>query len=211
MRVAAIEESGHPELSKTDVLSAHLSRMCTQLMGYSEGTPFGQAIVMDIRGRVPGLPNDFVGNAAYVVGSADFLVGESLAHIASKNHDALTDYLQRPSERLVEVLQLGEDLIVQKALWLPFEMAAHFKKPEAAYINSFTKFPIYEVDFGVDDKPIKPVCVIPHNLQDPILIWPAPPEVGGIEIYFTGSFARALQKQGDDWWRQMLQFEDIEK
>ncbi|HET7133558.1 MAG TPA: hypothetical protein VFJ95_14995 [Gammaproteobacteria bacterium] len=46
---------------------------------------------------------------------------------------------------------------------------------------------------------------IPHNLGDPILVWPAPPAVGGLELYFSGPLARALGRAGgDERWRQEL-------
>ena len=60
------------------------------------------------------------------------------------------------------------------------------------------KLPIYDVDFGGRG----PVRAIPHNLLDPVLIWPAPPNVGGVEVYLTGMAAHAAARLADDdpWW-----------
>lgn len=64
--------------------------------------------------------------------------------------------------------------------------------------------PVYAVDFGAG----KPVFVVPHNLPDPVLIWPAPPSRGGVEVYFTGVIAHAVQKN-PHWLEQVKKF-DIE-
>jgi len=34
--------------------------------------------------------------------------------------------------------------------------------------------------------------VIPHNLQDQVVIWPAPPAACGVELYFAGVPTRYL-------------------
>ncbi len=33
----------------------------------------------------------------------------------------------------------------------------------------------------------RPVRVIPHDLPDPLLIWPAPPDRGGVEGYLNAA------------------------
>jgi len=60
------------------------------------------------------------------------------------------------------------------------------------------------VDFGLG----KPVSVIPHDLRDQVLIWPAPPAKGGIEVYFSGITARRIRKlkEGDVWLQEMKQY-----
>jgi len=77
----------------------------------------------------------------------------------------------------------------------PFKLPdMHAKKPTVAYINNFSKLPIYDLDFGSG----KPQFVIPHNLYDQVVIWPAYPEKGGVEVYFSGIPARIIKKQGTD-------------
>lgn len=54
----------------------------------------------------------------------------------------------------------------------------------------------------------KSVTVVPHNLIDPILIWPAHSSKGGVEVYFTGILARAIDKlkEEDPWLQEMKQY-----
>ncbi len=42
------------------------------------------------------------------------------------------------------------------------------------------------------------------------MIWPAPPEQGGVEIYFGGLYARALKElpADDPWWSEMRRPEE---
>lgn len=77
-------------------------------------------------------------------------------------------------------------------------------KPTIMCINNFSKFPIYSVDFGNGI----PIRAIPHNLGDSMLIWPAPPEQGGLEIYFASVVAHAVNKLSakDPWLEEMRQF-----
>ena len=55
---------------------------------------------------------------------------------------------------------------------------------------------------------MKPVLNIPHNLPDPILIWPAHPDRGGLDVFLTGVIARAINRLDDHhaWWHEMLHF-----
>jgi len=50
---------------------------------------------------------------------------------------------------------------------------------------------------------------IPHNLPDPVLIWPAPPTRGGFDVFFTGMAARAVKRLAPNhpWWTALHQFE----
>ncbi|MBF8269283.1 MAG: hypothetical protein HW386_992 [Gammaproteobacteria bacterium] len=73
------------------------------------------------------------------------------------------------------------------------------RRPTLFYTNSFWKFPVYDVVFGEAARPVRPVRAIPHNLGDPIVLWPAaPPSVGGVELYFSGTLARAVERLGKD-------------
>ncbi len=80
-------------------------------------------------------------------------------------------------------MELNLYTIKQKLPLAPFEvMGMHAKKPSVVYLNNFSRLHIYDIDFGRGN----PVKVIPHNLQDQVVIWPAPPKVGGVELYFAG-------------------------
>ena len=86
----------------------------------------------------------------------------------------------------------------------------HATRPTTVYVNSFSRVPIYEVDFGDEGSPVRPVLAIPHDLPDPVLIWPAPPGTGGVEVFLTGRMARAAARPdaGDPWWKELRSFED---
>ncbi len=210
LRLAAVEETGKPELSNIDALSAHLARMCAGLIKLSDGVEFSQVIVADTRQRFEKLPPHFVGNAAFGVRGADFFVGQSLGEVAVLNHEMFGPFLTKPSAAYTYEYKLASELMHYKSLWLPYNfLKAHSRRPQMIYLNSFAKFPIYEVDFGGDNNPNPPVYVIPHVLPDPVLIWPAPPARGGIEVFLTGALAKALMRLSSDdpWWQEMLQFE----
>ena len=78
------------------------------------------------------------------------------------------------------------------------------KRPTIAHINNFSKLRIYDIDFGSG----KPVSVIPHNLSDQVLIWPALPVKGGLEVYFSVIPALRIRKlkEGDAWLKEMMQY-----
>lgn len=72
-----------------------------------------------------------------------------------------------------------------------FDIAGMYaRKPTVFQVNNLSRFPIYEVDFDSG----KPVLAIPPDLPNPILIWPAPPWKGGIEVYFSGVLAHVARK-----------------
>ncbi len=82
--------------------------------------------------------------------------------------------------------------------YAPVDIAGiNAKKPTMAYINNFSKLPIYDLDFGSG----KPEFVIPHDLLDQVVIWPAHPDKGRVEVYFSGIPARMIDKlkKEDSW------------
>ena len=96
---------------------------------------------------------------------------------------------------------------------MPYDVAAmHAARPTLTYVNNFWALPIYDVDFGEEGAPVLPVAAIPHALPDPVLLWPAPPDQGGVEVYFAGRHARALRRlpKDDPWWTELRQFETKE-
>ena len=80
----------------------------------------------------------------------------------------------------------------------------HSKIPTVIHINNFTNLHIYDIDFGSG----KPISVIPHDLGDQVLIWPANPKKGGMEIYFSGRPAQIINKmkKEDPWFQEMKQY-----
>jgi hypothetical protein len=66
-------------------------------------------------------------------------------------------------------------------------------------VKNFSKLHIYDIDFGSG----LPVKVIPHNLSDQVVIWPAPPAVGGVEVYFSGIPIRYVSLLQGDYFDQL--------
>lgn len=206
LRERAERESGCTELSNNDILTAHLSRMQMQLFDHAPETECSQAIVLDTRRRASSIPEHFVGNAALVVKGVDCRADVGLGELALRLHERLGAALPRPSKEIEESIVLAQELMENNVLWSPYNITGSLgKKPTVPYINSFVRFPVYDVHFGTASAPVSPVLVIPHNLPDPILVWPAPPEKTGLEVYFTGVSARAVmrQKQGGAWWQEL--------
>ncbi len=206
LKQSALQESGVEWLSTNDVLSSHIARMCAQLFGHSGDTQCSLIIVLDARQRTS-TPANFAGNAVSYAKGAKFFPSESIAEIAKRNHECLAPFLAKPSSALEHELSVLMDMLEHKAPYAPYDgVATMGPNPTIFYINNFCKFPIYEVDFGDQSNPRKPVLVIPHDLPDPILIWPVPPTVGGVEVYLHGHLAIAARNQEKDsrWWKELL-------
>ncbi len=206
----AIESTGREDLSTSTALSAHLARMCALLHGLPDGTRCQQVFVVDGRERAPGLPAPFAGNAASQIRGAAFEAGASFGEIAARAHDALAPFVARPSPPLAEQMALGREIMRRRLLRLPYDVAAmHTARPTVTYLNNFARMPVYDLDFGEPGHPLRPVRAIPHDLPDPVLFWPAPPDRGGVEVYLTGVAARAAARQPEDgeWWRELRRFE----
>jgi hypothetical protein len=89
-------------------------------------------------------------------------------------------YISRPDPILL--MQLNLNTMKHKLPFAPFNIFGMIaNKPTIAYLNNFSKLHIYDIKFGPDE----PVRVIPHDLLDQVLIWPAPPAKGGVEVYFS--------------------------
>ena len=210
LREAANREGGGG-LSTNEALSAHLTRMCIALHRIPSGTPCGEVTVVDCRGRLASVPAEFAGNASFVIPSAGFAAGAGLGEVARRIHESLAPIVETPSRELLRQVSIGIEMMQHGALRLPYDVVrVHAPRPTVTYVNNFSRLPIYEVDFGDEGRPVRPVLAIPHDLPDPVLIWPAPPETGGVEVFFTGRAARALRRldPADPWWKQLRQFDD---
>ena len=207
LRAPFAKEDAAARPSTHAILAAFFSEQCAVLLQHPKGTPCQQAIVLNLRERIADLPASFVGNAAYVLQGARFSAGTPWQEIAHIAHNALAPLRQRPSLVLHEQIQLALALMHYRAFWLPYDMASIYtKRPTTFYINDFTKMPIYDLNFGSPASPRLPIRAIPHNLPDPLLFWPAPPDLGGIEVYLTGFLARAAAKADPQGaWSQALQ------
>ncbi|KYK20049.1 hypothetical protein AYK25_09160 [Thermoplasmatales archaeon SM1-50] len=191
--------------STNTALSAFITKMFMKLFEHDEKTKCKQVTVANIRNRLEGIPTNFVGNASTFITTPLFLAGASVDEIAKIIHQTLEPIRQTPSQKIKEIMTMSMNLMHHKLLVFPFDFTKiHSKKPTVIHINNFSRLPIYDIDFGSG----KPVSVIPHDLGDQVLIWPAHPDKGGWEIYFAGMPARIIHKlkEEDSWLREMKQY-----
>jgi hypothetical protein len=185
-------------------LSAYLTKMFIQLFGHPGNTRCYQVTAMDMRKRLPNMPPVFAGNASITVATPVIRADADIGEIARIIHHTLAPLLKPDSGELLHMVSLFIDMINHRIPIINFDVSEmHTRKPHVIYINNFSKFPLYDVDFGTG----KPSAVIPHNLGDPVLIWPAHPSRGGVEVYFSGIAAHGIHSLPDSgsW------FEKVEK
>jgi len=181
--------------SSNVALSALITKKCFEFYNHDEETCCNQVTVVNCRGRLPGVPSSFAGNASTPVVTPVFKAGASMADIAAIIDQTLKPVRQQPSSKLQDLIEVNINAMKHKLPYAPFDLPGmHAKKTTVVYINNFSKLPIYDLDFGSG----KPQFVIPHNLYDQVVIWPAHPEKGGVEVYFSGIPARIIQKQETD-------------
>ncbi len=194
-------------LGDNDLLTAHLSMAVSRLYGHRPDTPIQQVVVIDARRRIASIPATFVGNAALNPLGARFTLGEPLPAVAQATHRALAPMLVRPSPATTRQVLLARELMDHGVILMHFDISAmHSAKPTVCYVNNFVRMPIYDLDFGLPGAPVRPVLAIPHDLPDPVLLWPGPPGRGGVELYLTGrpdTATRALAAD-DPWWDQLF-------
>ncbi len=187
------------DCSTNEALSALIIQMCIRLNGHTNSKiDYKSVNIVDCRQRISSVPSTFVGNGLFWVNTPSFSASSPIGVKARTLHEGLAPMLTSPSPALKELVTMVFYLSAQKKRLLPMDFARTFcSKPTVIYINNFSRLPIYDVDFGTGT----PSAVIPHNLPDPLLIWPAHPDKGGVEVYFTGSFAHTINKlQQDDSW-----------
>lgn len=203
--------AGQSRLSNNSALLAHIAHCVTCLIGLDRRDSFALSVAVDQRGRLPQLSETFAGNAVAAVTTAPIPAGATREDIAACVHERLEPMLARPSAALAATVSLTGEVMARRLPFSPILGRTFLRLRRALlYTNSFARFPVYDLDFGTPAHPIRPVRVIPHNLGDPILVWPAPAQVGGVEVYFSGALARAVGRlaKDDPWWIQLRRFCD---
>lgn len=210
LRREAVAETGCGALRTYEALAAHLTLLCGRLVGLPADAEVSEVTVLDARGRVAALPATYAGNAPFVVRAASFPVGAPLGRAALAIHQGLGPMLTTPSAELARQMALARELVRHQVWYLPYDLGAVHGSPRTlSYVNDFATLPVYDVDFGEPGAPLVPLRVFPHDLPDPVLIWPAPPSEGGVELYLAGSYARALGRlhPTDPWHADLGRFE----
>jgi hypothetical protein len=165
------------------VLAALITKECLELYKHQEDTRCSFVTVVNTRKRLAGVPSTYAGNSSLSIATPAFPAGTSFADIATMIEETLKPVRQSPSLKLMALMKLNLNSMKYKLPFAPFDIFGMFaRKPTVFYLNNFTNLHIYDINFGSGE----PVRVIPHDLGDQIIIWPAPPAKGGVEVYFSG-------------------------
>jgi len=197
-------DNGFP-CSTNVALSAFITKMLIKLFRHSAETKCVQLTVVNMRSHLADIPSTFVGNASSFATTPPFSADTSVDEIARIIHQTLEPIRKTPSQELKNFFSLSVNVMSHKLPLFAFDVTELLsKRPTIAHINNFSKLHIYDIDFGFG----KPVSVIPHNLLDQVLIWPAPPVKGGLEVYFSVILALRIRKlkEGDVWLQEMMQY-----
>ncbi len=177
--------------SSNVALSALITKRCMELFKHPDNTMCSVVTVVNTRERLAGIPSSYAGNSSFSIPTPAFSADASYDQIASVVHQTLEKVRKSPSAELQSLMELNLYAIKHKLPLAPFDvLGMNAKKPTVIYLNNFSRLHIYDIDFGTGS----PVKVIPHNLKDQVVIWPAPPAVGGVEIYFAGVPIRYVRK-----------------
>ncbi len=210
LRDALTRDSGCDRLSTNSAIVGHVAGCAVRLLGLDPESQLTVSAVVDYRQRVDGLLAAFANNAVVAVPTPPIAAGTPPAEIAACFQRRLEPMLRQPSEELLDLARLSEEVSHHRLLYANYPLMNLLgRRPSHFFTNSFSRFPIYDVDFGTEARPARPVRVIPQDLGDPILLWPAPPAAGGLELYFGGAFARALRAlaDADPWLAELRRFE----
>ncbi len=176
-----IVSAGGRSLGNHAILSAILSRVLTELSGIGKGVMCSVLSVVDIRGRVRSLPHEFVGNAVSNIPSIEFHAGAGLGEIAGAVDNSLKTLFSDP-EKMEGFVALNLYAMEYKLPLVPFDIKGmNSNPPTTIYINNFSGFPMYDIDFGSG----RPFRILPHDLPDAVKIFPAP-DSKGVDVYLTG-------------------------
>ncbi|HEU4619741.1 MAG TPA: acyltransferase [Gammaproteobacteria bacterium] len=198
-----------PRLSTNSALLAHVAHSLAALVGLADRDRFALSVAVDQRGRASSVPEDFAGNAVAIVVTPPIPARADRAAIAARVHACVEPVTNRPSPSLESLAQLTREVVAHRLPWTPLPRNRLGRRRKLFYTNSFARFPVYDLDFGDESRPVRPVRAIPHNLGDPVILWPSPPPVGGLDVYFSGKLARAVSRVARDhpWWTEMRRFD----
>nr|QQH14907.1 hydroxycinnamoyl CoA quinate transferase isoform 2 [Cirsium japonicum] len=160
---------GRVYLSTYEILAAHLWRCACKARGLSDDQPTKLYVATDGRSRLnPPLPLGYLGNVVFtatpIAKSGEFK-SESLADTAKRIHSELAKMDDQYLRSAIDYLELQPDLTAL------VRGPTYFASPNLN-INSWTRLPIYESDFGWG----RPIFMGPANIlyEGTIYIIPSP-------------------------------------
>jgi hypothetical protein len=188
------------QCSSNVAISALITKRCLELYKHKNTTVCSFVTVVNTRKRLAGIPSTFAGNSSLSIATPVFQAEAGFGEIASIIEEILVPVRQSPSLKLTKLMQLNLSALKNKLPFAPFNFLGMFaNKPTIIYLNNFSKLHVYDTDFGSG----KPVRVIPHDLHDQVVIWPAPPGKDGVEVYFSGIPTRYVQRLQDNYFNSL--------
>ncbi len=177
------------------VLSALLAAAEVRLGGLDAGVACRHVSVVNLRGRMAGIPLRFDGNAVYNIVSPVFSSSDKVEVVAGMIDRTLRSLFVNGGERLTEVMRCYMSVIRDRLPYVPFDVGGMYaRRSPVSYVNDFLGFSVYALDFGTGT----PAAVLPPDLPDKVRLWPLPPQQGGgVEILFTGWLAGRWARCGD--------------
>lgn len=190
--IAQLKQKIEDETGKTfgthAVLCAWITKMCLELFKIEKDKTCSVISVVDARGRAGNIPENFIGNAVSNIPSAGFPAGANISVFAEAVANSLK-ILQEP-QQFEEFILLNLYAMEYTLPFVPFDVKAmNSKHPTVIYINNFSRFPMYDIDFGTG----RPFRILPHDLPDAVKVFPSP-NGEGVEIYLAGYLAKYYNK-----------------
>ncbi len=201
---------GCERLSTNTALLAHVAHRVAELVDLGPRDDFAVSLTVDQRERIASIRSEFARNAVSAVATGPIPATASEAEIAARLQERLEPLTRKPSTVLESLARLTDEVAAHALPYSTIPVSRlGGRRPTLFYTNTFSKFPVYALELGTESRPVRPVRAVPHNLGDPILIWPAPPAVGGVELYFSGTLARAAARldADDGWWAALRRFD----
>lgn len=184
------------------VLAALVARMCFKLYNTGAESKFTVLSVVDFRGKLKEVPKEFVGNAVTNIPSAGFPVNADPAVVAEAVNDSLKTMFSKP-DALRDYILMNQYAMQYKIPFVPFDlMGMNSGRPTTIYLNNFSGFPMFDLDFGAG----KPIEILPHDLPDAVKIFPSP-DGRSVDVYLMGYLAKYYNKIKDKeaWMSALLE------
>lgn len=184
------------------ILSSLITQICINLNKFNKATKYSQITVVDIRGRIKEIDENYVGNAVANIPVHEFSSNLNFEDLCDIIDTSLKSMLEN-SYQFEEYIKLNIATAKYKLPYISFDLnGMSAKHPTCLYINNLLKFPVYELDFGNGN----PVVALPNDLPDAIKIWPSSPKNPGINIFFRGNFAKMYNRLNnkEKWLTELL-------
>lgn len=189
IRETVRREAGLERLSRNIAMSAHIIHALIPLQTRQDETRIKVANVINIRSRIRG---PFAEQQASYAGNAILLMMCQLSHKASVRHlgrGEIARALYYEFNGLTEANIWRDMRNVLDSLNADYGYPGVNTKGAVMGINNQSKFDVYGVDFGAG----RPLRVIPQEVGDHIMMFPAAD--GGMEIYMRDFASRKRQKK----------------